>query len=134
MVFFFCQSSDDDGIDENTWSFFDKDLCGELEESSKDVERFFSDINNDKKGIIIHKKKSRFCKKYQGEQLIFEAMANPAGFAFSVWDDLLINLIDTLRRLIEEILQRSTEGLSLQDLIRICVFAPGLDYPISTCA
>ncbi|GBO21511.1 hypothetical protein AVEN_97228-1, partial [Araneus ventricosus] len=84
-------------------------------------------------GIIIHKKKSRFCKKYQGEQLIFAAMANPAGFAFSVWDELLINLIDTLRRLIEEILQRSTEGLSLQDLIRICVFAPGLDYPISTC-
>ncbi|GBN29549.1 hypothetical protein AVEN_50442-1, partial [Araneus ventricosus] len=195
------ESSDDDGVDEHTWPFLDKDLCSELEECSKDVERFFSDINNDNKakqlkqtkldsflveknqsgkgakrdslpkerdensskrrkisddilaisgpsgvqhantasdfhddsGIIIHKKKSRFCKKYQGGQLIFEAMANPAGFAFSVWDELLINLIDTLRRLIEEILQRSTEGLSLQDLIRICVFAPGLDYPISTC-
>ncbi|GBN24864.1 hypothetical protein AVEN_161208-1 [Araneus ventricosus] len=60
-------------------------------------------------------------------------MANPAVFAFSVWDELFINLIDTLSRLIEEILQRSTEGLSLQDLIRICVFAPGLDYTISTC-
>ncbi|GBM07442.1 hypothetical protein AVEN_26506-2-1, partial [Araneus ventricosus] len=38
-----------------------------------------------------------------------------------------------VRRLITGILQRSTVGLSPQDLVRICVFAPGLDYPISTC-
>ncbi|GBM73572.1 hypothetical protein AVEN_140209-1 [Araneus ventricosus] len=90
-----------------------------------------SDFHDDS-GTIIHKKKSRFCKKYQRKQIIFEAMANPAGFAFSLWDELLINPINTLRRLIGEFFQRSTEGLSLQDLLRICVFAPGLDYPISS--
>ncbi|GBM48107.1 hypothetical protein AVEN_34424-1 [Araneus ventricosus] len=61
------------------------------------------------------------------------ATVNPSGFASSVWGLLLSNLINTVRRLITEILQRSTVGLSPHDLIRICVFAPGLDYPISTC-
>ncbi|GBL53903.1 hypothetical protein AVEN_270448-1 [Araneus ventricosus] len=89
--------------------------------------------SHDDSGIIIHKKRSSLCKKYQGEQIIFEATVNPSGFASSVWGLLLINLINTVRRLITEILQRSTVGLSPHDLIRICVFAPGLDYPISTC-
>ncbi|GBN55844.1 hypothetical protein AVEN_260640-1 [Araneus ventricosus] len=84
-------------------------------------------------GIIIHKKRSSLCKKYQGEQIIFEATVNPSGFASSVWGLLLTNLINTVRRLITEILQRSTVCLNPHDLIRICVFAPQLDYPISTC-
>lgn len=62
MGFFFCQSSDDDGVDEHTWPFFDKDLCSELEECSKDVERFFSDINNDNK---ITEKRVFFIKLYE---------------------------------------------------------------------
>ncbi|GBM72145.1 hypothetical protein AVEN_125549-1, partial [Araneus ventricosus] len=89
--------------------------------------------SHDDSGIIIHKKRSSLCKKYKGEQIIFEATVNPSGFASSVWGVLLINLINTVRRLITEILQRSTVGLSLHVLIKICVFDPGLDYPISTC-
>ncbi|GBN75330.1 hypothetical protein AVEN_83618-1 [Araneus ventricosus] len=89
--------------------------------------------SHDDSVIIIHKKRSSLCKKYQGEQIIFEATVNPSGFASSVWGLLLISLINTVRRLITEILQRSTVGLSPHDLIRICAFAPGLDYPISTC-
>ncbi|GBO22008.1 hypothetical protein AVEN_233917-1 [Araneus ventricosus] len=89
--------------------------------------------SHDDSSIIIHKKRSSLCKKYQGEQIIFEATVNPSGFASSVWGLLLINLIKTVRRLITEILQRTTVGLNPHDLIRICVFAPGLDYPINTC-
>ncbi|GBN85814.1 hypothetical protein AVEN_232638-1 [Araneus ventricosus] len=68
--------------------------------------------SHDDSGIIIHKKRSSLCIKYQGEQIIFETNVNPSGFASSVWGLLLINLINTVRRLITEILKRSTVGLS----------------------
>lgn len=44
----------------------------------------------------------------------------------------LSSIVDILRLLFQQILQRATEGLNPTDMVRICILADGLDKPIST--
>lgn len=81
--------------------------------------------------VVIDEVSSRFIKKYNGKQVIFRAKVDQDKIPANIAKDPMHATSTLVRELMDNLVEKATEGLRPHDLVRTCIRANGLDNPIS---